>query len=530
MSNSPLKSLTSDQDKGFLLALALTTFAVHLLATALGAYGYFRDELYYLACTEHLDIGYVDQPPFSIYVLAVNRLLFGDSLVALRLLPAAAHAATVFLTGLMARELGGNRFAQLLAAFASLVSPIYMGMNGIFSMNCFDILVWAAATYVMILMLKADLTAQGAGGGRTMSGARYWLLLGVILGIGLLNKISILWLGAGIAIGFLLTPHRTWLKTPWPWMAGGVAVLLFLPYIIWNLQHDFAHLEFIRNASGGKYASLTPWSFIAGQMILQNPLSFPVWMAGLISLLFGKTQRTFRPLGIIYVVSFLILILNGHTKAEYLSASYGMLFAGGGVAIERFIIRRGWGWLRPTSLAALIISGCVLAPFTIPLLPVETFIRYQAALGVAPSTPEGKQLDKLPQFYADMFGWEEKAAAVARVFHSLAPDEQAHCAIFADNYGRCGAIDFFGPRNGLPKSIGNHNSYWIWGPRRYTGETMILLGGNPEDDRRYFEEVQATDSVSCTYCMPYENHLTITVCRKPREPMREIWPRIRHYE
>ena len=401
MRNSPLKSLTSDPDKGFLLALALTTFVVHLLATALGAYGYFRDELYYLACTEHLDIGYVDQPPFSIYVLAVNRLLFGDSLIALRLLPAAAHAATVFFTGTMARELGGDRFAQLLASCASLVSPIYIGMNGIFSMNSFDVLLSTAAAYVVLLILKAGFDSRSPSPEeehQRMLQTRYWLLLGVILGIGLLNKISVLWLGAGIAIGFLLTPHRKWLKTPWPWMAGGVAVLIFLPYVIWNLHHDFAHLEFIRNASGGKYASLTPWSFIGGQVILQNPLSFPIWMAGLISFLFGKTKRTFRPLGIIYVVSFLILILNGHTKAEYLSASYGMLFAGGGVAIERFIIRCGWGWLRPTFLAALFISGCMMAPFAIPLLPVETFIRYQAALGVAPSTPEGKRLDKLPQF------------------------------------------------------------------------------------------------------------------------------------
>ena len=274
----PAGRFLSDPANLVLLSLALATLVIHMLAAAFTAYGYFRDELYYIACAEHLALGYVDQPPFSIYMLAVNRLLLGDSLVALRFLPALACAVTVFLTGLMARELGGGRFAQTLAAAASLVSPIYVGMNSIFSMNSFDILVWTAAAYVLILILKIDfdnsagtmpdeadtrhlergsdsqrpsrrvLNASGTAdvdhperptatfppgwreskdeppttetspgrGSRRMRQARYWLLLGLILGIGLLNKISVLWLGAGIAAGLLLTPHRRWLRTPWP--------------------------------------------------------------------------------------------------------------------------------------------------------------------------------------------------------------------------------------------------------------------------------------------------------------------------
>ena len=526
-SQHPARRFLFDRADVILLSLALTTLAIHLAATAFTAYGYFRDELYYIACTEHLDIGYVDQPPFSIYILAMNRLLLGDSLVALRFLPAVACAATVFLTGLMAREMGGGGFSQTLAAIASLVSPVYIGMSGVFSMNCFDILIWTAGAYVLIRILRAPFDSID---GNHWQQARYWLLLGLILGIGLLNKISVLWLGAGIVIGLLCTAHRRWFKTPWPWMAGGIAFLLFLPFIIWNVQHDFAHLEFIRNASGGKYSSLTPLSFILGQVLLQNPVSFPIWFAGLLFFLFHKDGKAFRPLGIIYVISFLILIVNGHSKSEYLSASYGTLFAGGGVMVESLIARRPWGWLKPASLTVLLVTGCVFAPLVLPLMPVKAFIQYQQALGLEPSTPEGKKLDKLPQFYADMFGWEEKAVAVARVFNTLTAEEKSKCAIFADNYGRCAAIDFFGPKYGLPKSIGKHNSYWIWGPRSHTGEIVIVLGGNPEDHKRHFEEVTVPDTVSCTYCMPYENHLTISLCRRLKMPIQEVWPQDKHYE
>jgi len=542
MINHPYRQITSRPSNVVLLVLAFAALAVHVSASAFCAYGYFRDELYYLACTEHPDLGYVDQPPLSIYILALNRLVLGDSLVALRFLPAVAHALTVLLAGLIARQMGGGRRAQTLAAFACLASPIYLGMNGIYSMNCFDILVWTATAYVFTLILRPGSGHVGEDGRGTEDGGstartaptgiepRLWLLLGLLLGIGLLNKISVLWLGGGITAGLLLTHHRRVLRSPWPWIAGGLALLLFLPYVIWNIRHDFAHLEFIRNASGGKYSSLNPLTFITGQVMLQNPLALPLWIAGLASVLFGRLSRTFRPLGIVYLFCFLVLMLNGHSKAEYLSASYAMLFAAGGVAVEGFAEARRLRWIPPAFAALLLVSGCVMAPFAEPLLPVKSFIAYEDALGVAPSTPEGKHLDRLPQFYADMFGWEEKAAAVARAFNALPQKDKDRCALFADNYGRCAAIDFFGARYGLPKSIGNHNSYWVWGPRGYTGEVLMILGGNPEEHKRYFEEVTVVDTTSCTYCMPYENHLTISLCRRMKVPLQEAWARIRHYE
>ncbi len=499
-----------------LLVFALVKLLIHFYTNAFAGYGIFRDELYYVACSEHLSAGYVDQPPLSIFVLALSRMIFGDSLFAIRLLPAFAGAATVYLTGLCAQELGGGRLAVLLASIAAIVSPAFLAMGTFYSMNAFDILLWTWSFYILVLLLKTG-------------DKQYWLYLGLILGIGLLNKISVLWLGFGVAVALLLTPERRWLKTEYPYIAGVLAFAFFLPYILWNASHDLAHLEFIRNASLDKYSTLSPLTFLTGQLLLQNPVTVPLWISGLLWLLFLNKEKKFRMLGYVYLAAMLVLIVNGHSKAEYLSPAYAVLFASGGVAVERWTSGSRVRWMRPI-YAAILSCGILLAPVVLPILPVESYIRFADALGIAPSTAEAKQLDKLPQFYADMFGWEEKAVAVAKVFHELPPEEQMKCAIFGDNYGRCSAIDFYSKKYNLPKSIGRHNNYWLWGPRGYTGELVIILGGGLKDKQEFFESVAIADTVKNQYCMPYENNLSIYVCRKLKKPLAEIWPTLRHYD
>jgi 4-amino-4-deoxy-L-arabinose transferase-like glycosyltransferase len=498
-----------------LVSLALFKFALHLVASLTDTYGYFRDELYYLACTNHLDIGYVDQPPFSIFVLAVNRALLGDSLVMLRLLPALAGAGTVFLTGLIVRELGGRAFAILVAGLSSIVSLIYLGMFSVYTMNALDILIWTFSAYLLLRISKTK-------------DVRLWILLGLVLGIGLLNKTSVLWLGVGLAVGLVATPWRQWLRTPWPWVAGAIAAVVFLPYVVWNIQHDLAHLEFIREATAGKYSGISRMDFVLGQFILQNPTTLPVWTVGLGFLLFSKAMREGRILGIIFIVVAAILLANGHSKPEYLCAAYGPIFAAGGVAFERWLSSKRATAVR-VALVVVVACGLALAPATLAILPVPTYLAYAKALGIEPSTAENLQLSELPQFYADRFGWEEKARAVAEVYHRLSPQEQKVCRIFADNYGRCGAIDFFGRAYGLPPAIGRHNSYWIWGPGDFDGQLLIILGGDLEDHQRGFEHVEVAGSVSCQYCMPYENNLNIYVCRRLKIPLRELWPQLKHY-
>jgi hypothetical protein len=216
-------------------------------------------------------------------------------------------------------------------------------------------------------------------------------------------------------------------------------------------------------------------------------------------------------------------------KVYYLSPIYPILFAGGATAIGDFIVRRELHWLRSTLVITLAIGGFIAAPFAIQVLPPEQFITYQNALGIKPRPEERHEMGKLPQHYADMFGWEDKVAAVARAFHKLPPGEQAKCAIFTFNYGRAGAIDFFGKKYGLPKSICNHNNYWLWGPRDYSGEIVIVLAKDIGELRDQFQSVELQEVIPCEYCMPFEADTQVYICRGLKNPINKLWQSIKAY-
>lgn len=493
-------------------ALSLLALAVHLAANALGGYGYFRDELYYLACGHRLAAGYVDQPPLAVFVIAASRVLFGESVFAVRLLPAAASALSVMLICLLARRLGGGRAAMTVGTLAFLAAPHIQAYDTYASMNCLDIVFWLWAAY-----LVAGLGERPA--------LPAWLLLGAVLGLGLLNKTSVLWLGAGLAVGILATPLRRRLATGGPWAAGLLALLLFSPFVVWNLQHDLAHLEFMRNAAGAKYASLTRLRFLADLVRGMNPFTFLVSVPGLLWVLFDREGRRFRPLGIAIAVVFAILLVNPHSKSEYAAAACAVLFACGGVAIER----RAGTWRR-AAVGVLAASGLLVAPFAMPILPVATYLRYARALGVAPATAEGKQLAELGQYFADMHGWEELAQHVSAAYLTIQPEERAATVAFVSNYGQAAALELYASRYPLPRVICTHNSYWIWGPGSGDVTTFIRLGGAREDYFESYLDVAPAGVHTCTYCMPYENDLGIFIARRRRLPIQAQWPEYRHYE
>ncbi|HEY3402022.1 MAG TPA: glycosyltransferase family 39 protein [Ohtaekwangia sp.] len=497
--------------------LGFTCFLFHVIVNVNGAYGFFRDELYYLACSDHLALGYVDQPPFSIYLLKLSRLIFGDSLTAIRLIPSLAHAGTVVLAGLISREMGGKVYAIFLSAFVVMLTPILIGMSSFYSMNSIDILIWSLAIWVILKIVN---TRE----------EKYWRWLGIVLGIGLLNKISVLFLGAGIFVGFMVI-DRKWFTTRWPYFAGILAFILFAPYVVWNLTHDLAHLEFIHNASAGKYSGRSPLDFVSEQFLYLNPVAAPLWIGGLIVLFVYKPLREYRLIGLIYLTAFIILLLNRTSKGEYLAPAYACLFAAASVFIEQKFVNASLNWIRYVYPALILVSVIILLPMILPVLPVEKYIKYAKSIGFEPSSSENKELAELPQFYADMFGWKEKAADVARVYNSLPEDEKATCTIISTNYGRCGAIDFFGEQYGLPKSIGLHNNYWLWGPGDYTGkEVLIILGGKLADHKDDFESVELAGVSECQYCMPYENHVNIFICRGLKFPVQDSWAAEKNYE
>ncbi|MFN0158543.1 MAG: ArnT family glycosyltransferase [Bacteroidota bacterium] len=490
-------------------------FAVHLLANALGGYGYFRDEFYYIACSEHLALGYVDHPPLSIFILAVSRALLGDSIIALRFLPAVAAAATVYLSGLMTRELGGGIRAIVLACTAALIAPVHLGISSFYSMNSFDLFFWSLALYIVIVMIKRD-------------DPKMWLSFGLVAGLGLQNKISMAFLCFGILVGLLLTEHRRWLVTKWLWLGVMIAALLFLPHIIWQVGNDWPTLEFMHNATTMKNAPITAAEFLLGQVMELHPLNFLVWFPGLLMLFFHREMKKWRIIGWAYL-AILVLFIVQQAKVYYLSPIYPALFAAGAVGIEMFSSRQGRRWVQPALVGLLATGGILVAPLALPILPVETYISYAQALGQTPKAAERQELGKLPQHFADRFGWEEKVAAVARAYNRLTPEERAHCTIYTDNYGRCGAIDFLGKKYGIPRAISGHNNYWLWGPADSTVNVVIILGGDREDHEQVFDEVIETEVVTNEYCLPYENNLSVFICRGMKGSLHEVWPRVKKF-
>ncbi len=500
-----------------ILALAALSLAVHLAVNALGGYGYFRDELYYLACSKRLAAGYVDQPPLSIFVLAGARQLLGDSVFAIRLVPAILSAVSVALLGLLVRRLGGGRAAIVLASLAFIASPQILGFHAYYSMNSLDIMFWLLAVYLLL-------------GVSERGGLRAWQTLGLVLGLGLLNKTSVLWLGAGVCAAIVLIGRlRGQLRTPGPYAAAALALALFSPFVIWNALHGWPHLEFMRNAAGDKYASLTRGRFLVEQFVVMNPLTFLVAIPGLGWALASRGGGSGRPLAVVFLTVFAVLLANPHTKAEYMAAAYPMLFACGGVALET--LRRRWRLAAVWGASALlVVTGTVLAPLAMPVLPVQAYIRYARALGVAPGTAEGKDLADLPQSFADMHGWEELAQDVSRVYLTIPEPERKTTVAFVMNYGEAGALELYAGRYPLPRVICNHNAYWFWGVAPTPITTFIRLGGDREDYLESYADVTPAGVHTAAHCMPYENNLGIFIARDRRVPIEQTWGEYKHFE
>jgi 4-amino-4-deoxy-L-arabinose transferase-like glycosyltransferase len=495
-------------------AIAAVKLVLHLYAGR--HYGYFVDELYYLACADHLAWGYVDQPPLIALIAKMVRVLLGDSLAAIRFLPALAGAGTVLLTGLITRELGGKRFAQGLAALCILAAPGFLALDNLLSMNAFEPLFWMGCAWVVIRIVRTG-------------DARLWLWFGLLAGIGLENKYSMLMFGFGIVAGLLPTPERRLLRTKWLWIGGLAAFLIFLPNLLWNVQHHFPFLELQANIRrSGRDVNLPPLVFLRQEMLAMLPLSAPIWLAGLWYFFFRSEGKPFRALGWAWLATAaLILALN--PRIYYLFPAFPMLFAGGSVMWEQWLAGARVQWIKPAYAALIVLMAALLAPTMIPVLPVETYIRYSAATHLQQPRIETHKLGPLPQLFADQFGWEEMVATVARVYNGLPAEVRARTAIFGQSYGQAGAVDLLGPKYGLPKAISGHQSYYLWGPREYTGESMIVMADRRERLEELFQVVQKAARVEHPYSMPY-NHFDVFYCRGLRAPLKELWPQVKKWD
>jgi len=494
------------------LAIAAADLVFHLLIA--NRYGIFRDELYYLACSEHLGAGYVDQPPLIAFVAWIARHVFGESLIGLRFLPAVAGAATVWLTGKLARDFGGGAFAQALAALAAFATPVFLLMHHWLTMNAFEPLIWLACTWCIVRAINHD-------------EPRYWLWFGVLIGVGMENKYSTAFFAFAVVGGLLLTPQRRFLASKWIWFGALCSLLIFLPNLIWMVRHNFPFLELMHNIrSGHRDIVRGPVAFIIDQIKMMNPILFPLWAGGLVWLFFSNIGRHFRIVGWIYLL-LLIAFIVLKAKNYYVAPAYPMLFAAGAVAFEN-LSRERVRWARPIYVAAVILVTSLFVPLAVPVLSPENYIVYQKALGIEPPRAENQENGPLPQHFADEFGWEDMARKVGEIYNALPPEQRAKTAIFANGYGQAGAIDFFGKKYGLPKSICRHQNYWLWGPRDYTGESVIVLGSDGKGDREHFASVEAVGRTDHPYSRRDE-HFDIFLCRDLNTTLQALWPKTKKW-
>src|SRR6266404_6252019 len=477
--------------------LAVANFLLHFYFN--NQYGYFRDEFDYMACGDHLAWGYVDHPPLVPFLMKLSRLLLGDSLRSIRIIPALATSAAVILTAITARELGGRRFAMVLSALAFIAVPIYLNDGSVMTTNCLEPLLWMGCVYFAMLAIKRD-------------DPRYWLWYGIVAGIGLEEKYSIAVLGFGIVVGLLLAEQRRVFTRKWIWLGGALAFLVFLPNFLWNVQNHWPFAQLMHNIKAdGRDVVLSPAAYFAQQILIVHPILAPIWITGVLAFLFSARLKPYRFLGWCYLATFTVfVILKG--KNYYLGPIYAVYLAAGAVVIESFIARSRQVWLKPALAAVILASGAWLAPVVMPVLPVDQFISFMDTLPFkVPRSEHSHMRAILPQHYADQFGWEEIVAKVNEAYLKISPAERATCAIFAQDYGQAGAIDFLGGRYGLPPSLSGHQTYYLWGPRGYSGNCMIVLDDSREKLESMFEHVEYVGtSADNQYAL--ERELPVYIC------------------
>ncbi len=489
--------------------LAAVTLLVHLIGNA--HYGFFRDELYFIICGRHPDFGYVDQPPLTPLLAAASQA-FGISLFMLRLVPALFAAGGVFVTTRLVREFGGGAFAQTLAGICVALAPVFLSFGMKVGTDMVGLMLWPlAALYIARLIQGAD--------------PRWWIGVGLALGIAGEAKYSVLFYAVALLVGLALSPSRRIMFTPWFPVGIGVALLVVAPNVAWQATHGFPMIELLQNGAHGKNIVLSPVAYILADIVIQNPLLSLVWLAGLV---WAFVRPATRWLGWSFLAMMVMMIVL-HAKDYYPADAYPPLFALGAVGIELWT--RRLTFLRPVTAVVALAAGIAMVPLAMPVLSETQLVSYQTAFtGKLPIGPsEHHKAARLLSDFADMHGWPELTASVAHVYDGLSPSERASAGINASNYGEASAINFFGPALGLPFASSGHNQYWIWGPHFRKGGVLVDVNGDEPTLKRVCTSVALAATFTNEWIMPYEDDLPIYVCRGLKVDVAKVWPLVRNY-
>lgn len=495
-----MKKINLTSDWWLIAALAGIKLVLHLLTNT--NYELHRDAYLYLALGDHLDFGYIAVPPLIAVLAKLATGLLGGSVFAVRLFPALAGAASVILVSLIVKNLGGRRLALVLAGAAFILSPAFLRTNTLFQPVAFNQLFWLLSGYLIVKLLQTR-------------NPKYWLIFGAVWGMAFLMKYSIVFFAAAFMLALAASRERRLLRSKYLLWGAGIGLLLILPNLLWQHAHNWpivAHMQELRQT---QLVNVRLDDFLIMQLLM-NVQAVVIWLAGLLYLLFAPSAKSCRVLGLTFLFLLMILLaLSG--KSDYTLGAYPLLFAAGGVALER--LKRLWRLLMPTVAVLNLLIALPLLPYGLPLLPLDQMLAYAAAtrdsgLEGALRWEDGR-IHPLPQDYADMTGWRELTEIVRRAYDSLNETEQAQCAIYASNYGEAGAIKYFGKKYGLPEPVSFNASFLLWAPERVDISAFIYVNSNlGEDIRASFADIVQVGRITNPYAR--ESGLQVFLCRSPR--------------
>jgi 4-amino-4-deoxy-L-arabinose transferase-like glycosyltransferase len=492
-------------DTNILLLLGLGVFLLHMFTNH--QYGFHQDEMVVLDNANNLDWGFVEYPPLTPFLARIELTLFGLSLVSARTFSALSMGIVLILTGLMARELGGNKRAQIAAAVAAGIAPFALILGTLVQYVTFDFLWSMLIAYLVVRLLRSE-------------NPRWWLAIGAVIGLGMMTKYTMVFFSAGVVGGVLLTDARRYLKSPWLWGGVALSVLIFLPNFIWQIQHNFISLEFLSSIHARDVAIGRTDDYVMEQFLLSsNPFVVPLWISGLIYLFRYKNGKRYRMIAWMYVIPFLLYLFT-QGRSYYQASAYPMLFAAGAVAWQ--------GWMEKLSVQkARIVFG-----ITWTFIVIGIVVGGALSLPIAPiNSPLWNITGEVHDIFTEQIGWHEMIQTVAGIYDGLPANEKPKVGILAGENDEAAALNLYGGEFGLPKAISGSDTFYLRGYGNPPPETLIVVGFTQENANSLFEQCNVAGIITNPYGV--KNDLgdppNIFVCRNPRLPWDQLWEQLKRY-
>lgn len=499
------------QENKHLFILSAINFVIIYASTFVKGYEYFIDEFYYIACASNPAAGYVDHPPLAPLILTVFKFFFGESVYVIRILPALASSVTAFMLGIIAKEMGGNKKAQAIASFSIMLSPGFAAFAGFYSMNAFEPMLAAIAIYYLIKMFNENKPA-------------YWLKIGIVFGLLLLNKHTSIVFIIVMVISLLFTKNRKYLFSKYFIYCVIISLLFLIPNIIWQIKYDFPSLEFYLTNLGIKNVRIPAADYLILITFVYNPLTMIILLSGAGYILFNKQKSSYKAFGILFLLIFILFFINRTGRIDRISFSLLSVIPAGAIFINQLVERIKQKWIYFAGGILMISSFILIVPLLMPFLSYENSAKLTNFYGLNTEVEAGKK-PLIPQLLADRIGWKEKVDMVGQVYLSLPETERERTIIAADNYGNAGALELYGKKYGFKNVVSGHNNYYIWSKQRLEGDIILQLT-NKKNYRGLKESYEIVDSTNFLfdneYCSPHERNLTVFICRKPLHSKQEL--------